>query len=262
MTDTALIELNCVSKSFDGGRSFAVNDLSLAIERGSFITLVGRSGSGKTTTCKFINRLIDPDYGEVRIDRRAIASIPPAELRRGIGYVFQGIGLFPHMRVGENIGISPQLLGWPRAEIEARTAELLDLMGLPQAYTSRFPDELSGGERQRVGVARALAARPHVVLMDEPFGALDPLTRDELGTAYRDLHDRLGLTTVMVTHDVQEGVLLSDRIVVLKAGRIIADGTPRALMEGHADPDVAAMMSMPARQAERVQRIIHGLPNG
>lgn len=261
MTDT-LIELNCVSKSFDGGRSFAVNDLSLAIERGSFITLVGRSGSGKTTTCKFINRLIDPDYGEVRIDRRAIASIPPAELRRGIGYVFQGIGLFPHMRVGENIGISPQLLGWPRAEIEARTAELLDLMGLPQAYALRFPDELSGGERQRVGVARALAARPHIVLMDEPFGALDPLTRDELGTAYRDLHGRLGLTTVMVTHDVQEGVLLSDRIVVLKAGRIIAEGTPRVLLKGHADPDVAAMMSMPVRQAERVQRIIHGLSNG
>ena len=135
-------------------------------------------------------------------------------------------------------------------------------MGLPQAYTSRFPDELSGGERQRVGVARALAARPRIVLMDEPFGALDPLTRDQLGSAYRDLHDRLGLTTVMVTHDIQEGVLLSDRIVVLKAGRIIAEGTPRALMEGHADPDVAAMMSMPARQAERVQRIIHGLPNG
>ena len=172
------------------------------------------------------------------------------------------------MRVGENIGISLQLLGWPRADIEARTAELLDLMGLPQAYISRFPDELSGGERQRVGVARALAARPRIVLMDEPFGALDPLTRDQLGSAYRDLHDRLGLTTVMVTHDIQEGVLLSDRIVVLKAGRIIAEGTPRALgggggrMEGHADPDVAAMMSMPARQAERVQRIIHGLPNG
>ena len=262
MTDTTLIELNCVSKSFDGGRSFAVNDLSLAIERGSFVTLAGPSGSGKTTTCKFINRLVDPDYGEVRIDQRAIAWIPPAELRRGIGYVFQGIGLFPHMRVGENIGISPQLLGWPRADIEARTAELLDLMGLPQAYTSRFPDELSGGERQRVGVARALAARPRIVLMDEPFGALDPLTRDQLGSAYRDLHDRLGLTTVMVTHDIQEGVLLSDRIVVLKAGRIIAEGTPRALMEGHADPDVAAMMSMPARRAERVQRIIHGLPNG
>ena len=262
MTSAPLIELDRVSKSFDGGRSLAVNELSLTVAKASFVALVGASGSGKTTTCKFINRLIDPDAGEVRIDRQAIASIPPPELRRGIGYVFQGVGLFPHMRVGENIGITPQLLGWPRADIEARTAELLDLVGLPQAYAARFPDALSGGERQRVGVARAIAARARIVLMDEPFGALDPLTRDGLGGAYRDLHDRLGLTTVMVTHDVQEAVLLADRIVVLKAGRIIADGAPCALMGGHADPDVAAMMSIPARQAERVRRIIHGLPHG
>jgi osmoprotectant transport system ATP-binding protein len=164
MTSAPLIELHRVSKSFDGGRGFAVNDLSLTINRGSLIALVGASGSGKTTTCKFINRLIDPDAGEVRIDQRTVASIRPAELRRGIGYVFQGIGLFPHMRVGENIGITPQLLGWPRADIEARTAELLDLVGLPQTYASRFPDALSGGERQRVGVARACrpaAYRPH-----------------------------------------------------------------------------------------------------
>ena len=230
MTSAPLIELHRVSKSFDGGRGFAVNDLSLTMNRGSLVALVGASGSGKTTTCKFINRLDRsrcrrgphrPTYGGL---------VPPAELRRGIGYVFQGIGLFPHMRVGENIGITPQLLGWPRADIEARTAELLDLVGLPQTYASRFPDALSGGERQRVGVARALAARPRIVLMDEPFGALDPLTRDGLGSAYRDLHDQLGLTTLMVTHDVQEAVLLADRIVVLKAGRMIADETPRALM--------------------------------
>jgi osmoprotectant transport system ATP-binding protein len=262
MTITPLIELHRVSKSFDGGRSFAINNLSLVIEEGSFVALVGASGSGKTTTCKFINRLIEPDAGEIRIERRAIASIPPADLRRGIGYVFQGVGLFPHMRIGENIGITPQLLGWPRADIEARTAELLDLVGLPQAYGSRFPDALSGGERQRVGVARAIAARPRIVLMDEPFGALDPLTRDGLGSAYRDLHDSLSLTTVMVTHDVQEAVLLADRIVVLQAGRILADDAPRALMRGHADPDVARMMSMPARQAERVRRIMHEHPDG
>src|SRR4051794_31253726 len=143
MRPTALIEPNRVSKSFDGGRSFAVDDLSLSINQGSFVALVGASGSGKTTTCKFINRLIDPDAGEVRIDQRSVASVPPAELRRGIGYVFQGIGLFPHMRVGESIGITPQLLRWPRADIEARTAELLDLRGLPQTYASRFPDALS-----------------------------------------------------------------------------------------------------------------------
>src|SRR3954468_4068133 len=256
MTSAPLIELHRVSKSFDGGRGFAVNDLSLTINRGSLIAPVGASGSGKTTTCKFINRLIDPDAGEVRIDQRTVASIRPAELRRGIGYVFQGIGLFPHMRVGENIGITPQLLGWPRADIEARTAELLDLVGLPQTYASRFPDALSGGDRQRVGVARALAPRPRTVLMDEPFGALDPLTRDGLGSAYRDLHDRLGLTTVMVTHDVQEAALLADRIVVLKAGRVIADGAPGALMAGHDDPEVVALMGMPARQAERIERLL------
>src|SRR5215207_3331693 len=262
MTSAPLIELEHVSKSFDGGRGFAVDDLSLSINKGSFIALVGASGSGKTTTCKFVNRLIDPDAGEVRFAQRSVASVPPAELRRGIGYVFQGIGLFPHMRVGENIGITPQLLGWPRADIEARTAELLDLVGLRQTYASRFPDALSGGERQRVGVARALAARPRIVLMDEPFGALDPLTRDSLGHAHRDIHDRLGLTTVMVTHDVQEAVLLADRLVVLKAGRIIADDTPCALMQGHEHPDVAALMSMPARQAARVQEIMHGLAHG
>jgi osmoprotectant transport system ATP-binding protein len=257
-----LIALNRVSKSFDGGRSFAVSDVSLAIAERSFVALIGGSGSGKTTTCKFINRLIDPDRGDVFVDGRAAASMPLVALRRGIGYVFQGIGLFPHMSVAENIGITPELDGWPRAEIAARTAELLDLVGLPQDYAFRFPDALSGGQRQRVGVARALAARPRIVLIDEPFGALDPLTRDALGNAYRDLHDRLGLTTVMVTHDVQEAVLLSDRIVVLKAGRVVADGAPGALMAGHDDPEVAAIMGMPARQAERIERILHERSHG
>src|SRR5215204_103681 len=257
MTSAPLIELHRVSKSFDGGRGFAVNDLSLTINRGSLIALVGASGSGKTTTCKFINRLIDPDAGEVRIDQRTVASIPPAELRRGIGYVFQGIGLFPHMKVGENIGITPQLLGWPEREIAARVHELLDLVSLPQDYAARFPAQLSGGERQRVSVARAIAARPRLVLMDEPFGALDPLTRDAIGTAYRALHDKLGLTTIMVTHDVQEAVLLADRIVVMKAGRILADDTPRMLMT-QSSPEVAALMAMPKRQADRIRNIMDG----
>ena len=257
-----MIELDHASKSFDGGVSFSVEDLSLVIEAGSFVALIGPSGSGKTTTCKFLNRLIDPDRGTIRIDGRTVTLTPPAELRRGIGYVFQGVGLFPHMRVAENIGVTPRLLGWPRADIEARTKELLELVGLPQAYAHRSPDALSGGERQRVGVARALAARPRIVLMDEPFGALDPLTRDDLGTAYRSLHDTLGLTTVMVTHDVQEAVLLADRIVVLRAGKVVADGSPHALMAGHPDPDVARLMSMPARQAERVRRITRENPHG
>src|SRR5262249_36875746 len=160
------------------------------------------------TTLKFINRLIEPDRGEVRIDGEPVRAAETAALRRHIGYVFQGIGLFPHMSVAENIAITPQLLGWARPEIAARVEELLELVGLPQSYAPRSPAALSGGEQQRVGVARAIAARPWIVLMDEPFGALDPITRDAVGSAYRSLHDRLGLTTIMVTHDVQEAMLM------------------------------------------------------
>ena len=251
-----LIVLDQVSKSFDGGRGFAVSGVSLTVDEGAFVCLVGASGSGKTTTLKMINRLAEPDTGEVRVEGRPVNEAQPYELRRRIGYVFQGIGLFPHLSVAENIGVTPDLLGWPPAEIEARVGELLDLVGLPRAYAARAPDALSGGERQRVGVARAIAARPRIVLMDEPFGALDPVTRDALGTAYRDLHERLGLTTVMVTHDVHEAVLLADRIVVMKAGRILADDTPRALLAGSADADVAALMDMPRRQAQRVSALM------
>jgi osmoprotectant transport system ATP-binding protein len=251
-----MIEIDKVSKSFDGGRTLAVRDASIALDAGAFVAVVGTSGSGKTTTLKFINRLVEPDGGEVRIEGVRVGTIDPPTLRRKIGYVFQGIGLFPHMRVGENIGITPQLLGWGRPEIAARIEELLDLVGLPQSYAVRFPDALSGGEAQRVSVARAIAARPRIVLMDEPFGALDPVTRDALGAAYRRLHERLGLTTVMVTHDVQEAVLLADRIVVMSGGRILAQGTPAALMSGAADPAVAALMAMPRRQAARIASIL------
>jgi osmoprotectant transport system ATP-binding protein len=256
LANPALIEIDKVSKSFDGGRTFAVRDAGIGFAAGSFTAVVGTSGSGKTTTLKFINRLVEPDSGEVRIEGVRVGTIDAPTLRRSIGYVFQGIGLFPHMRVGENIGITPQLLGWKPAQIAARVEELLDLVGLPRSYASRFPDALSGGEAQRVSVARALAARPRIVLMDEPFGALDPVTRDALGTAYRELHARLGLTTVMVTHDVQEAVLLADRIVVMSAGRIRAQGTPHDLMSGAADPDVAALMAMPKRQAARIAAIM------
>jgi osmoprotectant transport system ATP-binding protein len=256
LASPALIEIDKVCKSFDGGQTFAVRDATIAIEAGSFVAVVGASGSGKTTTLKFINRLVEPDSGEVRIEGARVGTIDAPTLRRRIGYVFQGIGLFPHMRVGENISITPQLLGWERAQIAARIAELLDLVGLPRGYASRFPGALSGGEAQRVSVARAIAARPRIVLMDEPFGALDPVTRDALGSAYRQLHERLGLTTVMVTHDVQEAVLLADRIVVMRAGRVLAQGTPAALMAREADPDVASLMAMPRRQAERIAAIL------
>src|SRR5260221_1288342 len=256
MASAPLIELINVTKSFDGERSHALRDASLRIDTGGFIALVGTSGSGKTTALKMINRLIEPDRGEVRFEGEAVASLDAPTLRRRIRYVFPGIGLFPHMTIGENIAITPQLLGWTKGDTAARVAELLDLVELPRNYAARFPHALSGGQRQRAGVARAIAARPRVMLMDEPFGALDPVTRDALGTAYRTLHDRLAMTTVMVTHDVQEAVLLADRIVVLSAGRIVADDTPGALLARHAHPEVSALMAMPRRQAERIGMLL------
>jgi osmoprotectant transport system ATP-binding protein len=256
MASPAFIEIDKVRKSFDGGRSFAVRDVSIRVAQGAFVALVGTSGSGKTTALKFINRLIEPDAGEIRIEGVPVRTIDPPTLRRRIGYVFQGIGLFPHMKVGENIGVTPQLEGWAPAEIAARVDELLELVGLPASFASRFPGALSGGQAQRVSVARAIAARPRIVLMDEPFGALDPVTRDALGTAYRSLHERLGLTTIMVTHDVQEAVLLADRIVVMSAGAILAHGTPRELMSSAASPAVADLMATPKRQAERIRAIM------
>ncbi len=256
MSPDPLIELIHVSKSFDDGRTSVLHDVSLGIGTHSFVAMVGASGSGKTTAMKMINRLIEPDGGEVRFAGEPVENFDAPALRRRIGYVFQGVGLFPHMTVGENIGITPHLLGWPKPAIAARIDELLDLVELPRSYAARLPAELSGGQRQRAGVARAMAARPEVMLMDEPFGALDPLTRDTLGTAYRALHEKVGLTTVMVTHDMQEAVLLADRIVVMNAGRIVADDTPAALMSGPADATVAALMEMPRRQAERIRALM------
>ena len=257
-----LIELDTIGKSFDGGRTFALRGVSLSLATGTFTALVGQSGSGKTTTLKTINRLIEADQGEVRIGGRPVRDVPGPRLRRGIGYVFQGVGLFPHLTVGENIATGPRLAGWPKDRIAARIAELLDLVALPKATADRRPAELSGGQQQRVGLARALAAGPAIMLMDEPFGALDPVTRLELGDAYRALHDRLGLTTVMVTHDVQEAVLLADRMVVMKDGKVLADDAPRELLAGHPDPDVAALMATPRVQAERVAALMRSAPGG
>ncbi|HEY5710303.1 MAG TPA: ABC transporter ATP-binding protein [Allosphingosinicella sp.] len=234
------------------GDQAALDQVSLSVAKGEFVALVGPSGSGKTTLLKSINRLVEPDAGEVRLDGRNVRDLPASALRRGIGYVFQGIGLFPHMDVAENVWIVPRLEGADEAGKGERVAELLDLVALPADFAVRMPRELSGGQAQRVGVARALAAEPRLMLMDEPFGALDPVTRDSLGRAYRDLHDRLGLTTLMVTHDVAEALLLADRIVVLIGGRIRADATPAALAAGCDDPEVQAMIAVPRRQAERL----------
>ena len=199
-----------------------------------------------------INGLIEPTSGEVRVAGEPIASRPGYLLRRGIGYVFQEVGLFPHLTVAENIAITAKLKGEPKPAQAARVAELLGLVGLPGDFGARLPAALSGGQRQRVGVARALAARPRVMLMDEPFGALDPVTRDGLGAEYRRLHEQLGLTTVMVTHDMTEAVLLADRIVVMEAGVLRADGAPGALLR-HPDAAVRALIETPRRQAERVR---------
>ena len=230
------------------GDRAALDGVSLSIQSGQFVALVGPSGSGKTTLLKSINRLVEPDEGTITLEGRDVRDLPVAELRHGIGYVIQSIGLFPHMNVAENIGIVPRLMG---KGSEDRSAELLELVALPAAMAARYPRELSGGQAQRVGFARALAANPRLMLMDEPFGALDPVTRDSLGHAYRALHERLGLTTMMVTHDIAEALLLADRIVVLIDGRIRADGAPAELLAND-DPDVKAMIDVPRRQAERL----------
>jgi osmoprotectant transport system ATP-binding protein len=246
-----VIQLLGIEKRY--GAHAALTGVSLEVATGEFVALVGGSGSGKTTLLKTINGLARPDEGTVRVAGEAADAGPGWALRRRIGYVFQEIGLFPHMSVAENIAVTPRLLGWPTPRIAARVDELLDLVALPRGMAGRRPAALSGGQRQRVGVARALAAEPALMLMDEPFGALDPLTRDALGGDYRALQERLGLTTVMVTHDMAEAVLLADRIVVLQAGRLVADGAPRELLAAEADPEVRALIEAPRRQAERLR---------
>ena len=248
--DRAFLELNDISKHHKGVA--ALDHVSLSVAAGTFVALVGPSGSGKTSLLKTINRLVEPDEGSVTIDGVDVQRMPVAALRRGIGYAFQGIGLFPHMTVAENIALVPRLTGTSEQQRSARVAELLDLVALPRDFAKRFPRALSGGQAQRVGLARALAAQPRLMLMDEPFGALDPVTRDELSTAYRALHDRLGLTTIMVTHDMSEALLLADHVVVLIAGTIRADAPPAALIGGHDDPAVQALIDVPRRQAARL----------
>jgi osmoprotectant transport system ATP-binding protein len=254
MAEAAAITLENVSKRFGGGRA-ALDGVSLAVQPREFLAVVGASGSGKTTLLRLINRLSDPSSGTLRIGGTDAAALDPIMLRRRIGYVFQEVGLFPHMTVAENIAITPKLLGWDEARRGARVAELLELVRLAPYYGGRFPHQLSGGERQRVGVARALAARPDIVLMDEPFAALDPPTRDALGQDYRALHETLGLTTVMITHDMLEALGLADHIAVLRAGAVIAHGPPAALIE-HEHAYVRELMQTPRRVAERVAALL------
>ncbi|HZP73846.1 MAG TPA: ABC transporter ATP-binding protein [Gaiellaceae bacterium] len=229
-----------MTKRYAGREAAAVSDLSLEIPAGTFCVLVGPSGGGKTTALKMVNRLIPFDSGEIRIDGRNIETLPLTELRRGIGYVIQQIGLFPHMTVGDNIATVPRLLGWQKQKTRSRTAELLELVGLEAADARRYPAQLSGGQRQRVGLARALAADPPLLLMDEPFGALDPITRFRLQTELKRLHREVGKTVIFVTHDIDEAISMGDRIAILREGGVLAQyDTPGAILAKPADDFVA-----------------------
>lgn len=250
------LQLSDVRKAYAGHSILDGIDLSVAT--GTLLAVVGPSGSGKTTLLKAINRLIEIDAGTIVWGDDDIRNIPVTDLRRRIGYAFQGVGLFPHMSVAENIAIVPRLVGASPAERAARVADLLRLVALPRDFSNRAPRSLSGGQAQRVGLARALAARPRLMLLDEPFGALDPVTRDELGRAYRELHDSLGLTTIMVTHDMTEALLLADRILVLIGGRVCADGRPTDLLRADQPDGVRALIDVPRGQAARLAALADG----
>jgi len=235
-----VITLEHVSKGYGKGHA-AVEDLSLVVADGELVVLVGPSGCGKTTTLRMINRLVEPSSGRILIDGQDVLARDPVEMRRGIGYVIQQGGLFPHRRVFDNVAVVPRLLAWDRAAVTSRVHELLELVGLdPAAYARRFPHELSGGERQRVGVARALGADPPVLLMDEPFGAVDPVTRQRLQRQFLDLQGELGKTIVFVTHDIDEAAMLGDRIAVLSAGATVEQYDTPAEVLGRPDTPFVA----------------------
>ena len=232
----------------EGGRArYLVQDVSFAVGAGETLVLLGRSGAGKTTTLKLINRLLEPTRGEVSVEGERAAAVEPTRLRRRIGYVIQEIGLFPHFTVARNVGLVPRLEGWPAERIAERVNEMLTLVGLdPRTFAARYPHELSGGQRQRVGVARALAADPPLLLLDEPFGALDPITRGELQREFRALADRLGKAVVFVTHDVHEGLFLATRIGLMAEGRLVFAGTADEFRRS-AHPEVVAVLQAAGR---------------
>jgi osmoprotectant transport system ATP-binding protein len=241
--DDVAIRLAGVSKVFRGSQTEAVRDLTLDIPTGSIAVLVGPSGCGKTTTLKMINRLIEPTAGRIEVQGREVRSVPVHELRRGIGYVIQQTGLFPHKTVADNIGTVPKLLGWDKKQITARVGELVDLVGLTPDMLRRYPAELSGGQQQRVGVARALAADPPVLLMDEPYSAVDPIVRERLQDELLALQSRVHKTIVVVTHDIDEAIKLGDRIALLNVGGVLEQyGPPADLLRSPANEFVARFL--------------------
>ncbi len=250
-----MIELRELTRLY--GDTVAVDRLSFRVDAGETLVLVGDSGCGKTTTLKMINRLVEPSSGQILVDGDDVTSVPGHLLRRRIGYAFQAVGLFPHMTVSENVGVTPRLLGWERERIEERVDALLRRVELePADYRGRWPHELSGGQQQRVGIARALAAEPELLLLDEPFGALDPLTRDRLQRWFQGLRRELSLTVVFVTHDMVEALLIGDRIAVLRAGRLVQVGRPAELLRAPADDRVAELLATPRRQSEVFERLL------
>jgi len=250
-----MIEIRNLTKLYDG--TAAVDDVSLTVETGQIAALVGTSGSGKTTLLRMINRLVEPTSGQVLIDGEDTQDIAPHLLRRRIGYAIQGHGLFPHHSVARNIGTVPKLLGWKPEAIRTRVDELLELFQLdPAAFRDRMPQELSGGQQQRVGVARALAARPDLLLMDEPFGALDPVIRAKAQQDLRDIQRQLGTTLILVTHDMEEAVTLGDRIAVMDKGRLVQYAPPAEVLTAPATPFVRDLVG----QAERPFRLLSLTP--
>ncbi|MEC2197531.1 choline ABC transporter ATP-binding protein OpuBA [Bacillus subtilis] len=260
-----MLTLENVSKTYKGGKK-AVNNVKLKIAKGEFICFIGPSGCGKTTTMKMINRLIEPSAGKIFIDGENIMDQDPVELRRKIGYVIQQIGLFPHMTIQQNISLVPKLLKWPEQQRKERARELLKLVDMGPEYLDRYPHELSGGQQQRIGVLRALAAEPPLILMDEPFGALDPITRDSLQEEFKKLQKTLHKTIVFVTHDMDEAIKLADRIVILKAGEIVQVGTPDDILRNPADEFVEEfigkerLIQSSSPDVERVDQIMNTQP--
>ena len=255
-----MIELRNIKKTFDDERSFAVSDISLRVEKGQLLGLIGESGSGKTTTLKMINRLKEPSSGTIKVNGGNILHQDAIDLRRSIGYVFQGIGLFPHYTVLENVAAVPSLLKWELSDIHSRCEEVLQMVGLSIGeFGGRYPSQLSGGQQQRVGVARALAAAPDVMLMDEPFGALDPITRADLQEEFKRIQQQLNLTVIMVTHDMTEALLMADRIAVMKNGQILQIGSPKELLNHPEQDYVKKLIEMPRRRANRLEELMHTL---
>lgn len=247
-----MLKFEHVSKVYKGKKR-AVNDLNFEIEKGEFIVLIGPSGCGKTTTMKMINRLIEPTSGKIYIDGENILEMDPVRLRRKIGYVIQQIGLFPHMTIEQNISLVPRLLKWSPEERRERAEELLDLVDMTPDYLDRFPHELSGGQQQRIGVLRALAADQPLILMDEPFGALDPITRDSLQTEFKKLQRRLDKTIVFVTHDMDEALKLADRIVIMRDGSIVQFDTPDEILRNPANEFVEEFIGKDRLDSQRPQ---------